>query len=185
MAGRTRTFVDDTGSEVVRGLNESLMSSRIPLSLPMFVPNTAPAENSRTLLLLYASEDVYPHDLRVHNFTAGGVAGPNSYVRFAICSNQDLTTGASVIANIEDFDTHNWAFTTVKDMSAITTSDADTVTAFIPQIIPAGNYLYCVANNDEAANPLGLAIYYGLYGTSERVALTPAIPAKAHYSSTL
>jgi hypothetical protein len=178
MAGRTRTFVDSTGSQAIRGLQESLMAGRTygngfgqnadhgavvfnylcytftPLLLTnILVTNTSGEDWDQA-----ASHLFFGWSTAVFGAIVGPAVG-HAYVG-------GFNVGAGVPAG-----------TTVNMADAAQlASIGSTSSALKPTLIPADHYVLVGFNNQEGAS-VGIFTLWEGASTSERVTISPDIPA--------
>ena len=178
MAGRTRTFVDSTGSQAIRGLQESLMAGRTYGS-----GSGQPAAHGSTATnyLCYTFTPLLLTNILVTNTSGENWDQAASHLFFG----WSATVGGALVgpavghAYVGGFNVGAGvpAGTTVNMADAAQlASIGSTSSALKPTLIPAGHYVLVGFVNQEGASTGIFTLWEGA-STSERVIISPQTPA--------
>ena len=176
MAGRTRTFVESTGSQAIRGLQESLMAGRI-----YNMASGTPVAHGSTALnyLCYTFTPLLITNILVINIS--GEAWDEAASNLFFGWTPTVGVAPTVYAHVSGFN----GGTGVSAGGSVNLSDATTLAtlgssslALQPVIVPAGNYVLTGLVNQEGATTNIATLWEGA-STPERVILSPKTSAVA------
>jgi hypothetical protein len=175
--GRTRTFVDSTGSQAIRGLQESLMASRT------FGAAVGPpgADGAAAMnLLCYTFQPMILTNVMVLNAsgeTWDQATSILSIVFYATLSDPPVGELAIVTGfNLVGGGGSPFGEVNMADAAQLA-SIGSTSRALKPTLIPAGHQVIVKFDNNEGAGPVGIMSCWEAATTPERVFLEPRIPA--------
>lgn len=183
VVGRTRTFIESTGSQAIRGLQESLMASRVRGTA---FSEAAGDEETAENLLFYTFQPTVLTRVLIHNFSGVTWGNEDSTLEIGYYTHAGLLAEegepVETLAYVTEFDGAGG----VPPMTAVDMSD-DAQLATLgaeyrplrPVIIPAGHYVVAFFDNNEGAGAVTIFSLWEAACTPERVLLTPASPAVA------
>jgi hypothetical protein len=182
VVGRTRTFIESTGSQAIRGLQESLMASRVRGT--SFSEEAADEETASTLLF-YTFQPTVLTRVLIHNFSGVTWGNEDSTLEIGYFTHAGFLAGGEpveTLAYVTEFDGAGGVppltGIDMSDDAQLATLGAD-YSPLRPVVIPPGHYVTAFFDNNEGA---GAVLIYSLWEaacTPERVLLTPASPAVA------
>jgi len=175
--GRTRTFVDSTGSQAIRGLQESLMASR---TFGVAVGPSAAHGAAATNHLCYTFQPMILTNVMVLNASEEAwnqAASILSIVFYASLSDPPVGELAIVTGfNLGGGGVTPFGEVNMADAAQLASIGSNS-SALKPTLIPAGHYVIVKFDNNEGAGEVGILSCWEAATTPERVFLEPRIPA--------